>query len=50
MKLLLKHELPRKLRSAQFYVEFLNASFYVSVDGSRASMMVRAFKLNLDML
>ena len=39
MKLLVKHELPRRLRSAQVYVEFLNASLYVSVDGSKASMM-----------
>lgn len=39
MKLLLKHELPRKLRSAEVYVEFLNASLYVSVDGSKASVM-----------
>lgn len=39
MRLLLKHELPRKLRSAEVYVEFLNASLYVSVDGSKASMM-----------
>lgn len=39
MKLLLKHDLPRRLRSAEVYVEFLNASLYVSVDGSKASMM-----------
>jgi len=39
MKLFLKHELPRRLRSAQVYVEFLNASLYLSVDGSKASMM-----------
>jgi hypothetical protein len=39
MKLLLKHELPRKLRSAEVYVEFLNASLYLSVDGSKASVM-----------
>lgn len=39
MKLMFKHELPRRLRSAQVYVEFLNASLYVSVDGSKASMM-----------
>lgn len=39
MKLFLKHELPRRLRSAQVYVEFLNASLYLSVDGPRASMM-----------
>jgi hypothetical protein len=39
MKLLVKHELPRRLRSAQVYLEFLNASLYVSVDGSKASMM-----------
>jgi hypothetical protein len=39
MKLLLKHDLPRRLRSAQVYVEFLNASLYLSVDGSKASMM-----------
>lgn len=39
MKLLVKHELPRRLRSAQVYVEFLNASLYVSVDGSKASVM-----------
>jgi hypothetical protein len=39
MKLLFKHELPRRLRSAQVYLEFLNASLYVSVDGSKASMM-----------
>ena len=39
MKLLLKHELPRRVRSAQVYVEFLNASLYVSVDGSKASVM-----------
>jgi hypothetical protein len=41
MKLLLKHELPRKLRSAEVYVEFLNASLYLSVDGSKASVMGR---------
>src|SRR5450759_353733 len=39
MKLLVKHELPRRLRSAQVYVEFLNASLYVSVDGSKASVI-----------
>ena len=39
MTLLFKHELPRRLRSAQVYVEFLNASLYLSVDGSKASMM-----------
>jgi hypothetical protein len=39
MKLFVKHELPRRLRSAQVYVEFLNASLYLSVDGSKASMM-----------
>jgi hypothetical protein len=39
MKLLLKHELPRRLRSAQVYVEFLNASLFLSVDGSKASVM-----------
>jgi len=39
MKLLLKHELPRKLRSAEVYVEFLNASLYFSVDGAKASLM-----------
>ncbi len=35
----MKHELPRRLRSAQIYVEFLNASLYLSVDGPRASVM-----------
>ncbi len=39
MKLMVKHELPRRLRSAQVYLEFLNASLYVSVDGPKASMM-----------
>src|SRR5580658_10154273 len=39
MKLLFKHELPRRLRSAQVYVEFLNASLYLSVDGPKASVM-----------
>jgi len=39
MKLLLKHDLPRRLRSAQVYVEFLNASLYLSVDGAKASVM-----------
>lgn len=39
MKFLLKHELPRRLRSAQVYVEFLNASLFVSVDGPTASMI-----------
>lgn len=39
MRVFLKHELPRKLRSAQVYVEFLNASLYLSVDGSKARMM-----------
>ena len=39
MKLFVKHELPRRLRSAQVYVEFLNASLYLSVDGSKASVM-----------
>jgi hypothetical protein len=39
MKVLLKHDLPRRLRSAQVYVEFLNASLYLSVDGSKASVM-----------
>jgi len=37
MKILLEHELPRKLRYAKVYVEVGNASLYVSVDGSRAS-------------
>ncbi len=41
MKLFFKHELPRRLRSAQVYVEFLNASLFLSVDGSKASMMGR---------
>lgn len=39
MKLFLKHDLPRRIRSAQVYLEFLNASLYLSVDGSRASVM-----------
>ena len=39
MKLFVKHELPRRIRSAQVYVEFLNASLYLEVDGSKASMM-----------
>ncbi len=39
MKLMFKHDLPRRLRSAEVYVEFLNASLYLSVDGSKASMM-----------
>jgi hypothetical protein len=39
MKLLLRHELPRRLRSAEVYVEFLNASLYLSVDGWKASVM-----------
>ena|ERR1700730_6541526 len=38
MKLLVKHDLPRRLRSAEVYLEFLNASLHVSVDGSKASM------------
>src|SRR2546428_11535089 len=37
MKILLEHELPRKLRYAKVYLEVGNASLYVSVDGSRAS-------------
>jgi hypothetical protein len=37
MKILLEHELPRKLRYARVYLEVGNASLYVSVDGSRAS-------------
>ncbi len=37
MKILLEHELPRKLRYARVYVEVGNASLYVSVDGTRAS-------------
>ena len=41
MKLLLKHDLPRRLRSAEVYVEFLNASLYLSVDGPKASVMGR---------
>jgi hypothetical protein len=41
MKLMVKHELPRRLRSARVYLEFLNASLYLSVDGSKASMMGR---------
>jgi len=39
MKFLLKHELPHRLRSAQVYVEFLNASLFLSVDGPKASMI-----------
>jgi hypothetical protein len=39
MKLFLKHDLPRRLRSAEVYVEFLNASLYLSVDGRKASVM-----------
>src|SRR5690348_9158563 len=39
MKLLLKHELPRRLRSAELYLEFLNASLYLSVNGSKARVM-----------
>ncbi|MDA4117576.1 MAG: hypothetical protein OK455_04450 [Thaumarchaeota archaeon] len=38
MKLLFKHELPRRLRSAEVHVEFLNASLHISVDGPKASM------------
>lgn len=41
MKVLLKHELPKRLRSAEVYVEFLNASLYLSVDGWKASVMGR---------
>ena len=41
MKLMFKHELPKRLRSAQVYIEFLNASLYLSVDGPKASMMGR---------
>jgi len=37
MKILLEHELPRKLRYARVYLEVGSASLYVSVDGSRAS-------------
>ena len=39
MKLFLKHDLPRRLRSAEVYVEFLNVSLYLSVDGPTASVM-----------
>ena len=39
MKLMVKHELPKRLRSAQVYIEFLNASLYLSVDGPKASVM-----------
>jgi len=39
MKLMIKHDFPHRLRCAQVYLEFLNASLYVSVDGPRASMM-----------
>jgi hypothetical protein len=38
MKLLFRHELPRRLRSAEVYLEFLNASLHISVDGPTASM------------
>ncbi len=38
MKLLFRHELPRRLRSAELYLEFLNASFHLSVDGPKASV------------
>jgi hypothetical protein len=39
MKFLVKHDLPRRLRSAQVYVEFLNASLYLTVDGAKASVI-----------
>ena len=35
----MKHDLPRRLRSAEVYVEFLNASLHLSVDGPSASVM-----------
>ncbi len=38
MKLLFRHDLPRRLRSAEVYLEFLNASLHLSVDGPTASM------------
>ncbi len=37
MKILLEHELPRRLRYAKVYLELGNSSLYVSVDGSHAS-------------
>ncbi len=36
MKILLEHELPRRLRYAKVYLEVGNASLFVSVNGSRA--------------
>ncbi len=37
MKILLEHELPRRLRYAKVYLELGNSSLFVLVDGSRAS-------------
>ncbi len=37
MKLLFKHELPKRLRYAKVYLEAANASLFFSLDGSRAS-------------
>lgn len=35
----MKHDLPRRIRSAEVYLEFLNANLYLSVDGPKARMM-----------
>ncbi len=37
MKLVIRHDLPRRLRYAEVYLKFANASAYVRINGSRAS-------------
>lgn len=38
MKLLVQHELPRRLRYAKVYMELATASVFFSLDGSKASV------------
>ena len=38
MRLLVHHELPKRLRYAKVYMELANASLFFSLDGSKASI------------
>lgn len=41
MRLVIKHDLPRRLRYAEVYFQLANASAYISIDGNNASWYAR---------
>jgi hypothetical protein len=41
MKLVIKHDLPRRLRYAEVYLQLANASAFVTINGSSASWFAR---------